>query len=201
MTTNPTKDKNPRFRAVASPTGNWSITRVTPNKQVVEQMTKNERFILHQSMKSEAVCSFSHQRSQTQPTSGASNKHSLFHPALPFTGSPEPSPILKATQILQLNWKNDEDVMEGVRLAIPFGPDSYSELHSAWWGSVCSINANWCIKEKLCLLFLRWSGNTVTCRSIEFHIVQKWNSKVLFYLFYSKTKAKRLFHMQYLLLT
>lgn len=48
VTTNLTEDgKNPRFCAASSPTGSWSITRVTPNKQVVEQITKNEMFILH----------------------------------------------------------------------------------------------------------------------------------------------------------
>lgn len=46
-------------------TSNWSISQVIPNKQVVEQMTKNERFNLHQSMKTDAVCSFSHQEKQT----------------------------------------------------------------------------------------------------------------------------------------
>lgn len=50
---------------VSFSTCNRSISQVIPNKQVMEQMTKNERFILHQSMKTDAVCSFSHQEEQT----------------------------------------------------------------------------------------------------------------------------------------
>lgn len=114
-----------------------------------------------------AVCPFTHQRGPTQPTSGASNKHSLFHLALPFTGSTEPSPILKATQILQLNWKNDEDVTEGLWPAIPFGVEGYSQPRSICWANVYCINANWCSKGEPCSSFLCWSGNTVTYWTFE----------------------------------
>lgn len=140
-----------------------------------------------------AVCSLSHQRGRTQPTSGASNKHSVFRAALPFTGSTEPNPILKATQILQLNWKN-EDVMEGVRPAIPFG----SELLTATFNLLrecLRINANWCIKKKKAVFavsLLKWKYYNLPDPWI--HQEQKWNFKLWFYafsFFYSKTIAKQ----------
>lgn len=129
-------------------------------------------------MKSEAVCSFSHQQARTQPTSGASNKHSLFHPALPFTGSTEPNSHLEGNTDspvkLEKWWR-----CHG-RLAIPFASDGYSEPRSIWWGNGYCINANWCIKEKPCLSFLCWSGNTVAHQTLESHKLQRWNLKVLF---------------------
>lgn len=141
-------------------------------------------------MKSEAVCSFSRQRARTQPTSGASNKHSLFHPALPFTGSMEPNPRLEGNTDspvkLEKWWR-----CHG-RLAIPFGSDGYSEPRSIWWGNIYCINANWCIKEKPCLPFLCWSGNTVAHQTLESHKVQKWNLKVFlcfFFCYQDKSKA------------
>lgn len=145
-----------------------------------------------------AVCSFSHQRARTKPTSGPSNKHSFSRPALSFA---ELCPILKATQILQLNWKNDEDVMEGIRLAIPFGSDGYSQPHSIWWWNVYCINANWCSKEKPCshISVLKWKYCNLPdpwilqSAEMEFQIVI-----LCFFFLYSDSNIKqRIFHQQY----
>lgn len=59
LTTNLTKVDSSKWCCciVSFSTSNWSISQVIPNKQVVEQMTKNERFSLHQSIKINAVLS------------------------------------------------------------------------------------------------------------------------------------------------
>lgn len=68
VTINVTKvDSKWCFCTVLFSTGNWSISQVIPKKQVVEQIAKNERFILHQSIKTDAVCSSSLQKEQTPP--------------------------------------------------------------------------------------------------------------------------------------
>lgn len=119
-----------------------------------------------------------HNRHQEHQTNTA-----FPHPGLSVTGSTDPNPILKATQDspvkLKKWWRRHG------RLAIPFGySDAYSEPPSIWWGNVYRINANWCIKDKPCLPFLWWSGNTGAHQTLEAHKVHKMKFKtIIFTLF------------------